>query len=98
MDMECDEVVWTFYINPKKRDTIKPTVCESVIGRAAKETNKQAAEQENANDTKSTEPVQTKKIDSSDKGQSEKNKSMEPVQTKKNDSPEKGQSEKESKS
>ena len=72
MDMECDDVVWTFYINPKKRDTIKPTVCESVIGQAPKQTIKQVAEQENANDTKSTETVQTKKIDSSETGQSEK--------------------------
>ena len=55
MDMECDEAVWTFYINPKKRDTIKPTVCTSAI----KQKDKQAIEQ-------ATESVQTKKMHSSE--------------------------------
>ena len=72
MDMECDEAVWTFYINPKKRDTIKPTVCASAIKQKDKQTIEQAAEQENANDTKSTELVQSKKMHSSESKQNEK--------------------------
>ena len=72
MDMECDEAVWTFYINPKKRDTIKPTVCASAIKQKDTQTIEQAAEQENANDTKSTESVQSKKMHSSESKQNEK--------------------------
>ena len=64
MDMECGETVWTFYINPKKSDTIKPTVSESVIGKAP--------EQEYANDTESAEPVETKKMHPSESCQSKK--------------------------
>ena len=111
MDMECDEAVWTFYINPKKRDTIKPTVDASAIKKEAKQTGEQATEQENSNDTKSNGSAQTKNVDSSvsqtakqtmeqvtEKENVNVTKSTEPAQTRKMHSSKSEQNEKESKS
>ena len=45
MDMECDETRWTFYINPKKRDTIQRTVQVKPAEEASSQKPEQAAEE-----------------------------------------------------